>query len=101
MNSLTSMALSRRNMGNVIEILELYEQELHVSFSSYFSSDDNSIRVYCQTSHGGIFPTVLIPIDANSDQFTQSIFELLNEVNVHFNTSLSKLKMLKEIRGEA
>ena len=88
-------------MGNVIEILELYEHELHVSFESYFSSDDNTIRVYCHTSHGGFYPTVLIPIDANSDQFTQEIFKLLEKINVDFNTSLSKMKMLKEIRGEA
>ena len=99
MNSLTSILLSRRNMGDVNEILELYEQELHVSFDSYFSSDENSIRIYCYTPGGGIYPTVLIPIDINSDQFVHEIFGLLEEINVDFNTSLSKLKMKKELQG--
>jgi len=110
LNALLSQMLSKHNLRDVIEILELYEQELHVLFAAYLdygnNEAENGTRIYCYTSKGGLFPTAFIPSgvdahqsNADTERIPKTISELLEKVNVYFNTSPSKLKMKKELQG--
>lgn len=97
MNALLSTLLNRHNRNDVAETLGLYEHELNVSFRAHFVK--NGTRIICLTSDG-ICPCTEIPHNSGTDRIVQSISELLDDVNMYFNTSLTKLKMKREIRGE-
>ena len=94
--------LKERNMTDIIEILDLYEQELSIAFISYYVDTFHvrEIQLCFEDMHGHVGTYEKIPLDSDIDTITYLIFRLLERIDADYDTSPTKLKMKRDIRGD-
>jgi len=86
--------------------MELYEQELPIEIYANRFNDTYYLEM-CDTAgerdYYGSFPiawSVEVPASADMDVVIHTMEELFEKINAHYNTSLTKLKMKMDIRGD-
>lgn len=87
---------------DVVDTLKLYSQELSLDFWTNRLNDTIFISAgETGCSSDPVISVEVLPAGTDIDRIVDAIHNLLGKINVLYNTSLSKLKMLKEIRGDS
>ena len=96
----TTMCLLRlHERFDIINTLELYSQELSLDFQT--SRFNDTIFITAEDGSGRD-PDIWVefPAGTDIDGVVDALYILLRKINAQYDTSLTKLKMKRELRGE-
>ena len=95
----TTMCLLRiHERFDIVDTLELYSQELSLDFWTNRLNDTIFITAGDGCS-GNPGISVEVPVGTGIDGIVDAMHNLLRKIDVRYNTSPTKLKMKREIRG--
>ena len=84
---------------DIVDALKLYSEELQLNFWTNRFNDTIFIFAQDRCCRDPVI-SVEFPVGTNIDGVVDAMHNLLRKINVQYNTSLTKLKMKRELRGE-